>query len=416
MERTRAISMRRESQNTVFQHDVLDYLADSQLSEQEDEPDTLRECDGTEQEANVEMDLTYLGILDTTDDLALKVLYWVYGTCSTLKEVNCQSIRDWAHGIMRRRGVQRPGYHALAVAGMLFVEANILSKPNNYTNEGSSEILLDTALSTSYDGNLPTTTFATTRTMYASVVHALYALQRRNRDTMTAKAADIDRWEKLRKEVVIIERCLTTLQNAAYRFSNQVKTNADMCDGYNTDLIGQFLTAWGASGVDDLVRSLRTANTGSSIDNDGSVGGYNNAEVRPSWSSGTLHTVDTGSFFLFPDMATFGESLPPPEVAALQRGYAEQWGAPAFQCCVCGSAYAVPDYTSPGTGNLHQQPVIEATDTEADEQTRRDFAPKPDEILSAWFEEHRVNPYPTREQKIKLAETTQWTYEQVRPL
>ncbi|KAK5310036.1 hypothetical protein LTR93_012126, partial [Exophiala xenobiotica] len=55
MERTRAISMRRESQNTVFQHDVLDYLPDSQLSEQEDEPDTLRECDGTEQEANVEM-------------------------------------------------------------------------------------------------------------------------------------------------------------------------------------------------------------------------------------------------------------------------------------------------------------------------------------------------------------------------
>ncbi|KAK5355049.1 hypothetical protein LTS03_011881, partial [Exophiala xenobiotica] len=395
---------------------VLDHLPESQLSEQEDEPDPLCDSDSTEQEAKIEMDLTYLGILDTTDDLAFEVLYWVYGTRSTRKDLNHQSIRDWAQEVMFLGSEQRPGYHALAAAGMLFVEASRPSESNNYAHQGPSKILLASALGTGCGSDLPPTN-ASTLLVYASVVQALCALQRRNRDTMTAKTADVQRWEKFRKEVTIIERCLTTLQNAACRVFKQVKTSEDLCEGYNTDLVGHFLKAWGASGVDDLLRSLQTLSPGYWIDFNGPVGLYNNAEVPPSLGSIALHTNDKRNSFFLPDSASFGpERHPPTGEAGLPWDYAGQWSNPAFHDFhedTCELGYVVPDYSSLGTENHRRQPVVGATDIHADQRTQRDFPSKSTETLLQWWKGHLANPYPTHEQKLELAERAQLELHQV---
>lgn len=152
-------------------------------------------------ECFVSLDCFNLGVVDTTDDQAIRVLYWVYGTSAVL---DSPSVRDWAQDVMLSRGIANPGYHALVAAGLLFTQAS--RHLNIHDDEDQCGIQVATGAPRDSRAGLPT--FQPT-TIYISVFKALRLVRARNKMTAIIKATDEVRMQKLQKEEMIVERCCT---------------------------------------------------------------------------------------------------------------------------------------------------------------------------------------------------------------
>jgi hypothetical protein len=153
---------------------------------------------------------------------------------------------------MLSREIANPGYHALAAAALLFTQAS--QHLNIHDDEGQCGIRVATEAPSDSRSGSPT--FHPT-TVYVSVFQALRLLRARNKMTALIKATNEVRLQKLQKEEMIVERCCTALQNAAYKVFKKLDVTQQMQD-WDASLVRHFLKIWGSPpDIQDKLNSSR---------------------------------------------------------------------------------------------------------------------------------------------------------------
>lgn len=151
--------------------------------------------------------------------------------------------RGWnltAQDVMLSPEIANPGHHALVAAGLLFTQAS----RHLHTHDDEGQCGIQVATEAPGDSRTGSPTFHPT-TIYISVFKALRLLRARNKMTAIIKATYEVRMQKLQKEEMIVERCCTALQNAAYRVFKSLDVTKQMkC--WDASLVGHFLKTWGS--------------------------------------------------------------------------------------------------------------------------------------------------------------------------
>src|SRR6266498_2265814 len=186
----------RASTGTVFQPYLLDYIPESQ---------TIFNDEGDD-EGVVSWTPEYLGVL-LYQGIEEDIVQWIFAANMPL---DYASVKTWAGDAMATGAGFNTGQDTIAAAGLVFCEAVDDCHYQMHSVDPQDEPAILVAFRSRVFASPPSV-------LYASINKAFQLLQSRNGQTAIMKAADTTRMQVLEREGLVVERCLTALQNVMHR-------------------------------------------------------------------------------------------------------------------------------------------------------------------------------------------------------